>query len=232
MTRGCSRSRRRSRESGGSWDRSVHGIHVGLLKVATIWDPAGFQRRIHLDIGTARDKEAILLFTGTQRPKGRVNNAQSVTCVHKLSLGHMSIFKKFSEQNSTQTSGPCDTCRHTIRLRVRKSHDVKKKNISCHGHTHWARENIFSRQRPDDYQLGYQGNHDTVEELGSLVQQAQQKAGTKSKRGSGNCAESRIQLFANAVVKFFRDRPSTMLHSEGTLSNHGQQPRAGICAQV
>ena len=79
------------------------------------------------------------------------------------------------------------------------------------------------------YQLG---NHDTVEGLGSLVQQAQQKAGTKSKRGSGNCAESRIQLFANAVTKFFRDRPSTMLHSEGTLSNHGQQPRAGICAQV
>ena len=63
------------------------------------------------------------------------------------------------------------------------------------------------------------GNHDTVEELGSLVQQAQQKAGTESKRGSGNCAESRSQLFANAVAKFFRDRPSTMLHSEGTLSN-------------
>ena len=72
------------------------------------------------------------------------------------------------------------------------------------------------------YQLG---NHDTVEGLGSLVQQAQQKADTKSKRGSSNCAESRIQLFANAVTK-------TMLHSEGTLSNHGQQPRAGICAQV
>ena len=35
------------------------------------------------------------------------------------------------------------------------------------------------------------GNHDTVEELGSLVQQAQQKAGTESKRVSGNCAESR-----------------------------------------
>ena len=47
------------------------------------------------------------------------------------------------------------------------------------------------------------GNHDTVEELGSLVQQAQQRAGTKSKRGSGNYAESRIQLFANAVTKFF-----------------------------
>ena len=79
------------------------------------------------------------------------------------------------------------------------------------------------------YQLG---NHDTVEELGSLVQQAQQKAGNKSKRGSGNCAESRSQLFADAVAKFFRERPSTMLHADGTLSNQGQQPRAGICAQV
>ena len=54
-----------------------------------------------------------------------------------------------------------------------------------------ALENIFSRQRPDEYQLGNQANHDTVEELGSLVQQAQQRAGTKSKRGSGNYAESR-----------------------------------------
>ena len=88
---------------------------------------------------------------------------------------------------------------------------------------------FFSWQRPDEVSMG---NHDTVEELGSLVQQAQQKAGTKSKRGSGNCAESRSQLFANAVANFFRDKPSTMLHSEGTLSNHGQQPRAGICAQV
>ena len=74
------------------------------------------------------------------------------------------------------------------------------------------------------YQLG---NHDTVEELGSLVQQAQQTAGNKSKRGSGNCAESRSQLFADAVAKFLRERPSTMLHTDGTLSNHGQQPRAG-----
>ena len=76
------------------------------------------------------------------------------------------------------------------------------------------------------------GNHDTVKELGSLVQQAQQRAGTKSKRGTGNYAESRIQLFANAKAKCFRDKLSTMLHSEGTLSNHGQQPRAGICGQV
>ena len=91
------------------------------------------------------------------------------------------------------------------------------------------REHLFSRQKPDEVSMG---NHDTVEELGSLVQQAQQRAGAKSKRGSGNCAESRTQLFANAVEKFLRDKPSTMLHSEGTLSNHGQQPRAGICAQV
>ena len=48
------------------------------------------------------------------------------------------------------------------------------------------------------------GNHDTVEELGSLVQQAQQRAGAKSNRGSGNCAESRTQLIANAVEKFLR----------------------------
>ena len=76
------------------------------------------------------------------------------------------------------------------------------------------------------------GNHDTVKELGSLVQQAQLRAGVKSNRGSGNCAESRTQLFACAVEKFLQDKPSTMLHSEGTLLNHGQQPRAGICAQV
>ena len=96
--------------------------------------------------------------------------------------------------------------------------------------TRTGTERTFSHDR--DLMKYPLGNHDTVEELGSLVQQAQQKAGTKSKRGSGNCTESRSQLFANAVAKFFRDRPSTMLHSEGTLSNHGQQPRAGICAQV
>ena len=39
------------------------------------------------------------------------DNARCVTCVHKLSLGHMSINKKFSEQISTQTCGPCDACR-------------------------------------------------------------------------------------------------------------------------
>ena len=76
------------------------------------------------------------------------------------------------------------------------------------------------------------GNHDTVEDLGSLVQQAQLRAGVKSNRGSGNCAESRTQLFSCAVEKLLRDKPSTMLHSDGTRSNQGQQPRAGICAQV
>ena len=119
--------------------------------------------------------------------------------------------------------------KHDRRILLKERSALYHYGKQRHAHTHWHGENIFSDRDQMKYQLG---NHDTVEELGSLVQQAQQKAGTKSKRGSGNCAESRSQLFANAVEKFFRDRPSTMLHTDGTLSNHGQQPRAGICAQV
>ena len=87
--------------------------------------------------------------------------------------------------------------------------------------THWHRENILM------YPLG---NHDTVKELGSLVQQAQLRACVMSNRGSGNCAESRTQSFTGEVEKFFRDGPSTILHLDGTLSNHGQEPSTGICA--
>ena len=32
--------------------------------------------------------------------------------------------------------------------------------------------------------------------------------------------------------KLFRDSPFTILHLDGNLSNHGQHPRTGICAQV
>ena len=45
-------------------------------------------------------------------------------------------------QTPTQTCGPCDTCRHTNRLRVRKSHNVKEKNqlprsqAPCSGEVH------------------------------------------------------------------------------------------------
>ena len=84
-------------------------------------------------------------------------------------------------------------------------------------------------ERTDEVSMG---NHDTVKELSSLVQQAQLRAGVKSNRGSGNCAESRTHSFMSAMEKFLRDNPSTILHSEGTLSNQGQQPRTGICAQV
>ena len=102
MTRGWSPSRRKGRESGGSWDRSIHGNRLPVpLEIATIWDPDGppaaypFGHRHFTGQGSS-----IVVHKNTQRPKGKVNNAQSVTCVHKLSLGHMSIFKKFSEPNS------------------------------------------------------------------------------------------------------------------------------------
>ena len=70
-------------------------------------------------------------------------------------------------------------------------------------------------ERTDEVSMG---NHDTVKELGSLVQQAQLRAGVKFNRGSGNCAESRTHSFTSAVEKFLRDKPSTIL--------------TGICAQV
>ena len=93
-----------------------------------------------------------------------------------------------------------------------------------------ARRDHFQHDREQmNNLLGY---HDTVEELGSFVQQAQLRAGAKTNRGSGTCAESRTQLLSCAVEKFLRDKPSTMLHSDGTRSNHGQQRRAGICAQA
>ena len=87
----------------------------------------------------------------------------------------------------------------------------------------------FPHDKTDEVSMG---NHDTVKELGSLVQQAQLRASVKSNRGSGNCAETRTQSFTSAVEKFLRDKPSTILHSEGTLPNHGQQPSTGICAHV
>ena len=43
--------------------------------------------------------------------KGHKDNAQSVTCVHKLLLIHMSVGSKFSEPSSTQQCGPCDACK-------------------------------------------------------------------------------------------------------------------------
>ena len=43
-------------------------------------------------------------------------------------------------------------------------------------------------------------NHDTVKELGSLVQQAQLRSCVKSNRGTGNGAKSRTQSFANAEI--------------------------------
>ena len=57
----------------------------------------------------------------------KINNEQSVTCVHKLPLSHMSMIKKFTEPTSTQTCCPCDTCRLTNRLRARSSHDSTKR---------------------------------------------------------------------------------------------------------
>ena len=72
------------------------------------------------------------------------------------------------------------------------------------------------------------GNHDTVKELDSLVQQAQLRADVKSNRGSRNCAESRNHSFTSASEKFLQDKPSAIMHSEGTLPNHGQQPRTEI----
>ena len=73
------------------------------------------------------------------------------------------------------------------------------------------------------------GNHDTVKELGSLVQQAQLRAGVKSNRGSGNCAESRTHSFTSTVEKFQRDKPSTILHSEGqtVCQNAEELPQKG-----
>ena len=59
--------------------------------------------------------------------------------------------------------------------------------------------------------------------------------GTMIKSANGcsrSVPEGRTQSFTSAVEKFVRDSPSTILHLDGTLSNHGQQPRTGICAQV
>ena len=78
-------------------------------------------------------------------------------------------------------------------------------------------------ERTDEVSMG---NHDTVKELGSLVQQAQLRAGVKSNRGSGNCAESRTHSFTSAVEKFLRDKPSTNCTQRApfqtTASNPGQ----------
>ena len=81
-----------------------------------------------------------------------------------------------------------------------------------------ARRDHFQHDREQmNNLLGY---HDTVEELGSLVQQAQLRAGAKTKRGSSNCAESRTQLLSCAVEKFLRDKPSvqTMANNVGQES--------------
>ena len=45
--------------------------------------------------------------------KGHKDNAQSVTCVHKLLLSHTSVGSKFGEPSSTQQCGPCDACKFT-----------------------------------------------------------------------------------------------------------------------
>ena len=126
-------------------------------------------------------------------------------------------------------------CVRSKRLRVCRHHAYMCFNM-CVGMLFSTKNNLTfdtrtrtGTERTDEVSMG---NYDTVKELGSLVQQAQLRAGVKSNRGSGNCAESRTHSFTSAVEKFLRHRPSTILHSEGTLSNHGQQPRTGICAQV
>ena len=83
---------------------------------------------------------------------------------------------------------------------------------SCLTRAHWHRENIL---------ILTLGNHDTVKELGSLVQQAQIRACVMSNRGSGNCAESRTQTFASAVEKFF---PRQSIHNIA-LRWHPFEPR-------
>ena len=120
------------RESGGSWDRSILGNRLPVtllprrpLKIPTSWDPDGLPAAYPC---------------GTQGQKVRVNNAQSVTCVHKLSRAICQFSR--SEPNSTQTCGLCDTCRHTNRLPDRSGHDVKKKHqlprsqAKCSGEVH------------------------------------------------------------------------------------------------
>ena len=96
-------------------------------------------------------------------------------------------------------------------------------------HVLTRRDQFSSWQRTDEVSME---NHDSVKELDSLVQQAQLWAVVKSNRGSGNCAESRTHSSSSASEKFVQDKPSAILHSEGTLPNHDQQPRTEICAEV
>ena len=144
MTRGCTRLRQKSRESVGCWIRSIHGnrLPVPILprgpsaNFATIWDPDGLPEAYPLDIGTTRDKEAILLFTRTQGPKGRLNKGQSVTCVHECQ------FSRSSVNQIRPRRAVLATRVETNRLRVRNSHDVRKvhqlprSQANCSGEVH------------------------------------------------------------------------------------------------
>ena len=61
------------------------------------------------------------------------------------------------------------------------------------------------------------GNHDTVKELGSLVQQAQLRAGVKSNRGSGNC----FRITTHGCSLLTDGTPTTLARSQNTNSTAG-----------
>ena len=133
MTRGCSRSLRKSRRSGRCWDTSIHGNRLP----APIPLGRPFEKYHHM--GSRRASSDISIWTSAlhetrkqyycsqEHKVKKINNAQSVTCVHKLPLSHMSMIKKFTEPTSTQKCCPCDTCRLTNKLRARSSHDATKR---------------------------------------------------------------------------------------------------------
>ena len=96
--------------------------------------------------------------------------------------------------------------------------------FNYHFHNFWQFDTRTrtGTERTDEVSMG---NHDTVKELGSLVQRAQLRAGVKSNRGSGNCADSRTHSFTSAMEKqFLRHNPSTIVHSEGTLQTTASNP--------
>ena len=152
MTRNCSGSRRRSREAGGIGDMGPcndtlvpdQSIRRHRLLAHTLpLKPSGschhmgsrwaFQRRIHLAIVTAHDKEAIF---SSERTQGEEQNKQHVKCEHVCPRCRWTIrrfSKKFNESNSAQTCGSCDTCRNK-KTEKEEPNRQGAGNSNCRGH--------------------------------------------------------------------------------------------------